>query len=61
MVYITVLHRESFKSLVIIKVKSLMSNVILPKVYVVPFASLLYFETDILKIVFKKYGDYYPI
>jgi len=46
---------------VIIKVKSLMSNVVLSKVYVVPFASLFYFETDILKIVFKKYGDYYPI
>lgn len=52
MVYITVLHRESFKSLVIINVKSLMNNVVLFKVYVVRFASLLYFETDILKIVF---------
>lgn len=53
MVYITVLQRESFKRLVIVKVKSLMSNAVLPKVYVIPFASfLLYFETDILKIVF---------
>lgn len=45
----------------IIEVKSLMSNVVLSKVYVVPFASLLYFETNILKIVLNKYGDYYPI
>lgn len=52
MVYITAWHRESLKSLVIIKVKSLMSNVVLSKVYVIPFASLLYFERDILKIVF---------
>lgn len=58
---ITVLHREFFKSLVTIEVKSLMSNVVLSKVYVIPFASLLYFETDILKIVLNKYGDYYPI
>lgn len=61
MVYITALHREAFKSLAIINVKGLMINVVLSKVYVVPFASLLYFETDILKIVSKKYGDYYPI
>lgn len=61
MFYITVLHRESFKSLAIIEVKSLMSNVVLSKVYVIPFASLLYFETDTLKIVLNKYGDYYPI
>lgn len=58
---ITVLHREFLQSLMIIEVKSLMSNVVLSKVYVVPFASLLYFETDILKIVLNKYGDYYPI
>lgn len=58
---ITVLHREFLQSLMITEVKSLMSNVVLSKVYVVPFASLLYFETDILKIVLNKYGDYYPI
>lgn len=50
MVYITLLHTESFKSLVIIKVKSLMSNVVLSKAEVFLFASLLYFETDRLKI-----------